>query len=248
MRLTRPGAAQVPDAGHEPAARSRSAICSGVASLIHAPMPDSEPARNFELPRCPAQREQLQVQPGEVASGVDRRLVPSRDVGQLHGLAEHPLQAVQEVAVQHGQLVALGVVERRDVGHRTVRHQVRLDRPTRRRGHEARPRLAVEHHAAARFAFAVEDVAEQVAARALPVRRRTGEQLRGARRDERVAVDLPVRVLQRDPDLLPAVLEREHLLDAGQRGQRGGAVGPRLDHRAHPRHRQRPERRRCDRW
>ena len=35
---------------HEPAARSRSAICSGVASLIHAPMPDSDPARNFSFP------------------------------------------------------------------------------------------------------------------------------------------------------------------------------------------------------
>src|SRR6185312_6558139 len=68
-------------------------------------------------------------------------------------------------------------------------------------------------------------------------------QLRRARRDEGVAVDLPVRVLQRDPDLLPAVLEGEHLLDAGQRRERGRAVGPRLDHRAHPRHRQRPERR-----
>ena len=102
----------------------------------------------------------------------------------------------------HGQLVALGVVERRDVGHRAVRHEVRLDRPARRRGHEARPRLAVLHDPGARLALAVEDVAEQVAARALAVRRRPREQLRRAGRDERVGVDLPVRVLQRDPDLL----------------------------------------------
>ena len=103
------------------------------------------------------------------------------DVGQLHGLAEHPLQAVQQVPVHDGQLVALGVVERRHVGHRAVRHEVRLDRPARRRGHEARPRLAVLHDPGARLPLAVEDVAEQVAARALAVRRRPREQLRRAR-------------------------------------------------------------------
>jgi hypothetical protein len=47
---------------------------------------------------------------------------------------------------------------------------------------------------------------------------------------------------QRDADLLPAVLEREHLLHAGQRRQRGRAMRPRLDHGACARHGLRAER------
>ncbi|BDZ49218.1 hypothetical protein GCM10025867_14590 [Frondihabitans sucicola] len=43
-----------------------------------------------------------------------------------------------------------------------------------------------------------------------------------------------MRVVQRHADGLAAVLEREDLLDAGQRAQRGGAVGPRFDHGAGP--------------
>ena len=39
-----------PASVHEPAARSRSAICSGVTSLIQAAIPDSDPARNLSLP------------------------------------------------------------------------------------------------------------------------------------------------------------------------------------------------------
>ena len=63
-----------------------------------------------------------------------------------------------------------------------------------------------------------------------------GRRLRG---DERVPVDLPVRVREGDTDLHAAVLEAEDLLDTGLRGQRGGAVGPGLDHGPHPGGRQR---------
>ena len=76
-----------------------------------------------------------------------------------------------------------------------------------------------------------------------PGRRRTGcrrcasrcrrallEQLRQARRDERVGVDLPVRMRERHPDLLAAVLEDEDLVDP--RGAEScGAVHPRLHDR-----------------
>src|SRR2546429_401165 len=48
----------------------------------------------------------------------------------------------------------------------------------------------------------------------------------GARRDERVAVDLAVRMGQRDADLLAAVLEAVHLLHPGPLGQLRGAVRP----------------------
>ena len=56
-----------------------------------------------------------------------------------------------------------------------------------------------------------------------------GEQVLRARRDVRVAVDLAVRVVQRDADLRAPVLEHVDLPHAGHRGQRGGPVGPRLD-------------------
>ena len=54
----------------------------------------------------------------------------------------------------------------------------------------------------------------------------------GPRREVGVAVDLAVRMGQRHPDLLAAVLEAEHLLDAGHGHQVGGAVPPRLDDQA----------------
>ncbi len=105
-----------------------------------------------------------------------------------------------------------------------VGHQVDLDGPARRERHEGRPVLAGEHDAFA-GALEFEDALEQVGPE-LPDR---VEQARGARRDVGVGVDLPVRVLQGDADRLAAVLEREHLLDAGHRRELGGAVRPRLD-------------------
>jgi hypothetical protein len=50
------------------------------------------------------------------------------------------------------------------------------------------------------------------------------------RGDERVGVDLSVRVGKGDPDLLAAVLEHEHLLDTRQLGQLAGPVGPGFEH------------------
>src|SRR5690606_6098793 len=55
--------------------------------------------------------------------------------------------------------------------------------------------------------------------------------------------DLPVRVVERDADLLAAVLEAEHLLDARLGTERGRAVGPRVDDRAHALRGERAERR-----
>ncbi len=52
---------------------------------------------------------------------------------------------------------------------------------------------------------------------------------------EGVPVDLAVRMGQRDTDFHPAVLEAEDLLDPGLCRQCGGAIGPCLDDRPHPR-------------
>src|SRR6202521_6408614 len=48
------------------------------------------------------------------------------------------------------------------------------------------------------------------------------------RRDERIRVDLSVRVMQGHPDLLAAVFEDEDVLDATARGEVPVAIGPDL--------------------
>ena len=62
------------------------------------------------------------------------------------------------------------------------------------------------------------------------------------RRDERIGVDLPVRMVQRDADLDAAVLEREDVLDVVARAELAVPVGPDLDHQLDVPERQRAER------
>jgi hypothetical protein len=68
-----------------------------------------------------------------------RRLLPGRDVGQAHGRAGLvdvvAVEAPEQVAVDRGELVTLGVVERVEVGHVAVRGEVHLDRPAGGEGH-----------------------------------------------------------------------------------------------------------------
>jgi hypothetical protein len=79
---------------------------------------------------------------------------------------------------------------------------------------------------------------EEVGEERRPVGLDRVEESLGARRHIGVGVDLAVGVPERHADLLPAILEREDLLDAGQRRQRGRALRPRLDHRAGARDRE----------
>ncbi len=211
----------------------------------------------LELARRAQDGEDLEVEPGEghvvraaVRDGaalVRRGLVPRGDVRERDvvavGRLEEAVEAAQELEVGGGEVVALGVGERGEVGHVAPRGEVDLDGPARGERHVRDPVLGLEHDAAPVRELGVEDVAQQVAARAAVVLARLVEQRAGARRDVRVAVDLPVRVVQRDADLLPAVLEAEDLLDAGLCPERGGAVGPRVDDRADALRRERAERR-----
>src|SRR6266487_1641972 len=70
------------------------------------------------------------------------------------------------------------------------------------------------------------------------VRSRLAEQLPGPRRHEREAVDLAVRVVQRDADLLALVLEAVHLPDPVHRAEHGRAIRPGLHYRARAARRQ----------
>ena len=117
------------------------------------------------------------------------------------------------------QLVALGVVEGGEVGDVAVRRQVHLDRPARGGRHVRRPVLAAQHDPGARPRRSASRTSAQQVAAGAP-RGALGacrSSCARARRHERVGVDLAVRVVQRDADLAAAVLEAEHLLDAGQR-------------------------------
>ena len=74
--------------------------------------------------------------------------------------------------------------------------------------------LAAEDDAGSGGTLAVQDVAQEIATGALAMGPSLAQQRFGARCDIGVGVDLPVRVVQGHPDLLPAVLEAEHLLDS----------------------------------
>ena len=107
-----------------------------------------------------------------------------------------------------------------------------FQRPAGGGGHVGHPRVVAHHHALARFDFGVHDVLEQVAAGLAVIGLSVLELGFHLRCDERIAVDLAVRVRQRHADFGPVVLEREDLLDAFRLGDFGGAERPRLDHRA----------------
>src|SRR6202022_4756396 len=62
------------------------------------------------------------------------------------------------------------------------------------------------------------------------------------RRDERIGVDLPVRVMERHADLLATVLEDEDVLDATASGEVPVAIGPDLGKALEPFGRQARER------
>ena len=79
--------------------------------------------------------------------------------------------------------------------------------------HVGDPAVVAHDDPLPRFDFSVHEVAQQIAARALMVR--LGVLHLGFQfgRDERVAVDLTVRVGERDTDFLSMVLKWENLLD-----------------------------------
>ncbi len=104
-----------------------------------------------------------------------------------------------------------------------------LDRPARGERHECGEQLGLRDDAAAVGYLVREDVGEQVAAGAVGMGARLAQHHRGARRQIRIAVDLAVRMGQRHADLLAAVLEAEHVRDAGACHQIRGAVAPCVD-------------------
>ena len=94
--------------------------------------------------------------------------------------------------------------------------------------------LALDHHAVPRRGLVGEDLAHQGPARGGQVRAGAGGQPGGMRSRIGIGVDLPVRVVQGHPDLLPTVLEGEDVADPDHCRERLGALGPGLHHGARP--------------
>ena len=249
MTLTRPGAAQTPSGGPPKRSAKAAPARAGGLVVVHSTTtaaqllgdvlrvrvgdehahPRLRAGQVLQLAGSAAQREQLQVQPPVLAPAVHRRLVPRGDVG--HRGVHAAREAGQHVEVDVDEGVALGVVERRQVGHAAQREELDLVGPPAGGGHEGGPVLVGRDHPRA-AALGLDGLGEQVPAGGLPVPGHRGEHLLGPRGDERVGVDLPVRVGQRHPDLLAVVLEREDLLDPLDPRQLRRPLGPHVDDEA----------------
>src|SRR5579859_4940849 len=96
------------------------------------------------------------------------------------------------------------------------------------RGHESDPSLVADHGALA-ASLTFDDLAVETATcfAHVPGSRRQLSPKHG--RDERVRVDLAVRMAERDTDLLASVLEDVHVADVGQAAQLAGTIAPDLD-------------------
>ena len=161
---------------------------------------------------------------GATVGAVDRRLVPGRDI-RCRTRVE-AVDALQHFRVDAGQVVAFGLVEFVDASDLAVRHDVDFDRPAGREGHEGGEVIGFEDHPLPCLTLEGEHVAEQRSPGPAQVIVRPCRGDRGVRGDIGVSIDLSVRVIHRHPDLLPAVLEHEDLLNARQGGEFGSSVGP----------------------
>ena len=118
-----------------------------------------------------------------------------------------------------------------------------LGRPARRSRHERGHRVAGEQEAWPGD-LGLELVAVQAPSGG-PVMITSGAELRSCKRGHKgQCVDLAVRVVQRDPDLLALVLEDEDIRNLRARAKRLIAIGPDIDQQAHPFDRQLREGRR----
>ena len=101
-----------------------------------------------------------------------------------------------------------------------------LERPTCGGRHIGDPAVVAHDDALLGFDFGIHEILEQIAAGLLVIGLGMLQLGFHLRRDERVAVDLTMRVSQGNADLLPVVFKREDLFDAVDLGDFGGTEGP----------------------
>ncbi len=227
--MTRPGADHTPE-GREPKASENlcATVDSGEAAnsahlaqsgshglgrdVVHPGADAGLGTREVLQPAGrPQNRHNLQVQSGDITPLPDGRLMPAGNVGQRDRRAAWPfvvaVQPPQQVEVDLGKLVAFRAVQGDQIGDITVRDEVHLDRPPCGIGHVCRPGSALDNHARACVQLCGKQIGTQQAAGAVMVFGGLSQNLSGARGQKRVGVNLSVRVVQRDADLLAAVLE-----------------------------------------
>ena len=156
--------------------------------------------------------------------------MPCCDVRQVHALAvtlvEERVAALEQGGVHDGQIPTFLIVELVEGEHVTHRGHMHLERPTGGGRHVGHPAVVAHDNAFLGFDLRVHQVLEQVSAGLLMVGFGLLEFGFHLRRDERIAVDLAVRVGQGDADFLTVVLEREDLLDTLHLGDFGGTERP----------------------
>ena len=156
--------------------------------------------------------------------------MPGSDVRQVHALAialvEERVAALEQCGVHDGQIPAFLVVELVEGEHVAHRGHMNLERPACRGRHIGDPAVVAHNDALPGLDFGVHEILEQVAAGLLMVGFGLLEFGFHLRCDERIAVDLAVRVRQGDADFLAVVLEREDLLDTLHLGDFGGTERP----------------------
>ena len=183
-------------------------------------MAASDPARNLSL--SAARRGEVSCRCSRTASRprVHRRLVPGRDVrasGSRRARRRRAAAAGRAARARRARHPS-SRRSRRRAGAAAGAPRAASARRTARTRSSARPRRMTRSESRSN--------SRMRANRSGPSRSIDCEQALRARGDVRVGVDLPVRVGERDADRLAAVLEREHLLDAGQRRQRGRCGRP----------------------
>ena len=156
-----------------------------------------------------------------LASLAHRRLVPPCDVGR--GLVEKTSKTAEKVEQYIREFGERTVVQGRQVGDAIVRVEWTSYGQRAACGTNAVHLPRAEHDCDP----AVISSATTSSNRFRPVRRysrRRGDHPVGPRRDERVRVDLPMRVLQGDADLGAGVLETVDLLYPGKGAEGSGLV------------------------
>src|SRR5713101_2965429 len=227
MRLTRPGARPCHATGCLPLGFTQ------LRGLVLCARIDDESAgaelrsrQVLELVARAVGRIELDVEVMVVAGAARRGLVHRHHIRQ--GAFEKPVVLLQQPLQDSRERLVVVGVEIEQSPTVSPRSQVDLIRPSREGRHERDPVLIAQDGPLA-LELPLEHIAVEAAA-VLAYIPRLGPQLSLDHwREERIRIDLSVRVTQRDADLLAAVFEDVDVAHVGEATQLAGAVAPYLD-------------------
>ena len=141
---------------------------------------------------------------------VHRRLGPAGDIRGLVHAIEEAVHCGVELFEEGREVGALGVGKRGEIGYFLVGQDHSFERPFGGGGNEDREVLGLGDDAGAGGALAIEEILEEIAVIGAGGIHNGAQ----ARREERIGVDLAVRVLEGHADFLAAVFKGEYLLHA----------------------------------